>query len=132
MGLGYSNQGSSSKGLGRGRSDQSYSQHQDDSSYPEDYSLDLGGQQPKSEFLEDLRAKIQAQKKIDIRELKDHVVECSMDQYGSRFIQQKYDVTTEEEKDLIFEEILPQASSLMNDVFGNYVVQKLFEYGTDP
>ena len=88
-------------------------------------------QQPKSEFLEDLRTKIQDQKKIDIKDIKDHVVECSMDQYGSRFIQQKYDVTTEEEKDLIFTEILPLANSLMNDVFGNYVVQKLFEYGTD-
>jgi uncharacterized protein YpbB len=79
--------------------------------------------------LEDLRSKIQNGKKIEIRDIKDHVVECSMDQYGSRFIQQKYDVTTEEEKELIFSEILPEANSLMNDVFGNYVVQKLFEYG---
>lgn len=72
--------------------------------------------------MEELRAKIQNGKKIDIKDIKDHVVECSMDQYGSRFIQQKYDVTTPEEKDLIFAEILPEANSLMNDVFGNYVV----------
>jgi hypothetical protein len=44
-------------------------------------------QQAKSEFLEDLRNKIQNGKKIEIKEIKDHVVECSMDQYGSRFIQ---------------------------------------------
>jgi hypothetical protein len=88
-------------------------------------------QPPKSEFLEELRAKIQNGKKIEIRDIKDHVVECAMDQYGSRFIQQKYDVTTPEEKELILSEILPEAYNLMNDVFGNYVVQKLFEYGTD-
>lgn len=79
-------------------------------------------QPAKSEFLEELRQKIQNQKKIEIKDLKDHVVECAMDQYGSRFIQQKYDVTTPEEKELIFSEILPEAYNLMNDVFGNYVV----------
>lgn len=48
----------------------------------------------------------------------------SMDQYGSRFIQQKLETASTEEKNKIFPEILPQARSLMTDVFGNYVIQK--------
>ena len=38
-------------------------------------------------------------------------------------------MATTEEKDMIFSEIIPEALSLMKDVFGNYVIQKLFEYG---
>jgi len=49
----------------------------------------------------------------------------SSDQYGSRFIQQKLETASEEEKDMVFHEIMPQALSLMTDVFGNYVVQKV-------
>ena len=30
---------------------------------------------------------------------------------------------------IIFDEIVPLAHVLMTDVFGNYVLQKLFEYG---
>lgn len=49
-----------------------------------------------------------------------------MDQYGSRFIQQKLEIATFEEKMKIFPEIIPHALSLMTDVFGNYVIQKVF------
>lgn len=49
----------------------------------------------------------------------------SSDQYGSRFIQQKLETATAEEKNMVFEEIMPHALSLMTDVFGNYVVQKV-------
>lgn len=53
----------------------------------------------------------------------------SADQYGSRFIQQKLETATVEEKDMVFNEIMPQAFSLMTDVFGNYVIQKVtYEY----
>jgi pumilio RNA-binding family len=50
---------------------------------------------------------------------------CSADQYGSRFIQQKLETASIEEKDMVFSEIMPQALTLMTDVFGNYVVQKV-------
>jgi hypothetical protein len=51
-----------------------------------------------------------------------YVVEFSGDQHGSRFIQQKLETATSEEKQVIFDEIVPDAAlQLMQDVFGNYV-----------
>ncbi|KAI3931705.1 hypothetical protein MKW92_050438 [Papaver armeniacum] len=67
---------------------------------------------------------------FELSEIAGHVVEFSADQYGSRFIQQKLETATMEEKDMVFDEILPQAFSLMTDVFGNYVIQKFFEHGS--
>uniref|UniRef100_A0A803P127 PUM-HD domain-containing protein n=1 Tax=Cannabis sativa TaxID=3483 RepID=A0A803P127_CANSA len=67
---------------------------------------------------------------FELSEIAGHVVEFSADQYGSRFIQQKLETATTDEKNMVFEEIMPQALSLMTDVFGNYVIQKFFEHGT--
>ncbi|KAF5208305.1 Pumilio-like protein [Thalictrum thalictroides] len=67
---------------------------------------------------------------FELLEIEGHVVEFSADQYGSRFIQQKLETATSEEKNIVFQEIMPQAFSLMTDVFGNYVIQKFFEHGT--
>ncbi|KAM0829719.1 hypothetical protein ACQ4PT_066706 [Festuca glaucescens] len=63
----------------------------------------------------------------ELSEIAGHVVEFSADQYGSRFIQQKLETASIEEKDMVFSEIMPQALTLMTDVFGNYVVQKAIE-----
>ena len=57
-------------------------------------------------------------------------MEFSQDQHGSRFIQQKLERATPAEKEMVFNEILASAHSLMTDVFGNYVIQKFFEHGT--
>lgn len=65
-----------------------------------------------------------------MRDLANHIVEFSQDQHGSRFIQQKLERASANEKQLVFQEILSSAYSLMTDVFGNYVIQKFFEYGT--
>ncbi|XP_059628330.1 pumilio homolog 4 [Cornus florida] len=67
---------------------------------------------------------------FELPDIVDHVVEFSTDQYGSRFIQQKLETATAEEKTKIFPEIVPHAHALMTDVFGNYVIQKFFEHGT--
>jgi pumilio RNA-binding family len=58
------------------------------------------------------------------------VVDFCQDQNGSRFIQQRLEVGDTEEKEVVMNEVLPAVRRLRNDVFGNYVVQKLFDFGT--
>lgn len=69
-------------------------------------------------------------KKYELKSILGNMVEFSIDQHGSRFIQQKLETATEEEKIMVFEEILPRIHYLISDVFGNYVIQKFFEFGT--
>ncbi|NWS77302.1 PUM1 protein, partial [Crotophaga sulcirostris] len=47
-----------------------------------------------------------------------------------RFIQLKLERATPAERQLVFNEILQAAYQLMVDVFGNYVIQKFFEFGS--
>ncbi|KAJ3296779.1 mRNA binding protein puf3 [Rhizoclosmatium sp. JEL0117] len=68
-------------------------------------------------------------RKFELRDIVNHIVEFSGDQHGSRFIQQKLETCMPDEKQLVFDEIMPHALQLMTDVFGNYVIQKFFEYG---
>lgn len=67
---------------------------------------------------------------LQLRDLTNHIVEFSQDQHGSRFIQQKLERASTPEKQLVFSEILAASYGLMTDVFGNYVIQKFFEFGT--
>eukprot|EP01119_Soliformovum_irregulare_P003593 TRINITY_DN1429_c0_g1_i1.p1 TRINITY_DN1429_c0_g1~~TRINITY_DN1429_c0_g1_i1.p1 ORF type:complete len:819 (+),score=254.62 TRINITY_DN1429_c0_g1_i1:2889-5345(+) len=82
----------------------------------------------RSSLLEEFRNN--KNKKYELADIQGHIVEFSGDQHGSRFIQQKLENATDQEKNLVFKEILPQALVLMVDVFGNYVIQKFFEHGT--
>ncbi|KAG4302093.1 hypothetical protein PCANB_001625 [Pneumocystis canis] len=69
-------------------------------------------------------------KKYELKDIFGHIVEFSGDQHGSRFIQQTLEVASIEDKEAVFQEILPSSLQLMTDVFGNYVIQKFIEYGT--
>lgn len=66
----------------------------------------------------------------DFGDVRGQLAEISMDQHGSRLVQEKLDHCTPEERTLVFEELFPESRRLMADVFGNYVIQKLLEYGT--
>ncbi|KAJ8750858.1 hypothetical protein K2173_016039 [Erythroxylum novogranatense] len=102
--------------------------------YPPVYS---GWQGPRSEafsdpnvynFLEELKSG--KGRRFELSDISGHIVEFSADQHGSRFIQQKLENCSAEEKASVFKEVLPYSSKLMTDVFGNYVIQKFFEYGS--
>ncbi|WVQ98978.1 hypothetical protein IAU59_006110 [Kwoniella sp. CBS 9459] len=81
----------------------------------------------RSALLEDFR--LNKAKKWELRDIFGHVVEFSGDQHGSRFIQQKLTEANPEDRQKLFDEIMPNAYQLMTDVFGNYVTQKMFELG---
>ena len=83
----------------------------------------------RSNLLEEFRNN-KSNHKYDLNDLRGHIAEFSADQHGSRFIQQQLENASTEEKNMVFNEILPKCLQLMVDVFGNYVIQKFFEYGT--
>ncbi|OKP13415.1 Pumilio -like protein [Penicillium subrubescens] len=83
----------------------------------------------RSPLLEEFRANSKGNKRYELKDIYNHVVEFSGDQHGSRFIQQKLETANSDEKEQVFREIQPNSLQLMTDVFGNYVVQKLFEHG---
>lgn len=103
------------------------------------------GIQQRSTLLEEFRnSKSVHNYELDL--INDHFTEFSQDQHGSRFIQvlgfsdkmrlgdnlpyqMKLETATDTQKQMVFDEILPQALRLMTDVFGNYVIQKFFEHG---
>lgn len=80
-----------------------------------------GSSVARSRLLEDFRTNRQPH--LQLRDIVNHFVEFSMDQHGSRFIQQKLERATPQEKEMVFREILASSHTLMTDVFGNYVIQ---------
>ncbi|KAI4325191.1 hypothetical protein MLD38_030609 [Melastoma candidum] len=91
---------------------------------------ELGGfdDSKRNSFLEELKSS--NARKFELNDIAGRIVEFSVDQHGSRFIQQKLENCSPDEKAAVFREVLPHASKLMTDVFGNYVIQKFFEHGT--
>ncbi|KIW97126.1 uncharacterized protein Z519_02518 [Cladophialophora bantiana CBS 173.52] len=83
----------------------------------------------RSSLLEEFRMNSKSNRRFELKDIYNYVVEFSGDQHGSRFIQQKLETANSDEKEQIFKEIQPNLLQLMTDVFGNYVIQKMFEHG---
>jgi len=88
-----------------------------------------GGTGEMSALLEEFKNN-KLSRRFDLADIRGHALEFSMDQHGSRFIQQKLEQVEDSDKDLVFDEIIEHCRDLMTDVFGNYVIQKFFEHGT--
>ena len=83
----------------------------------------------RSALLEDFRSNSKTNKRFELKDIYNHIVEFSGDQHGSRFIQAKIETANSDEKEQVFREIQPNVLQLTTDVFGNYVIQKMFEHG---
>jgi mRNA-binding protein PUF3 len=79
--------------------------------------------------LADFKRESKTSKRWELTDIYDDVVEFAGDQHGSRFIQQKLETANSEVKEKIFKELESNSLQLMQDVFGNYVIQKFFEHG---
>ena len=69
-------------------------------------------------------------KRFELSDISGHIAEFSGDQAGSRFIQGKLESANPGDRQQFFLEVLPNARQLMTDVFGNYVIQKMFQHGS--
>jgi len=70
--------------------------------------------------------------KLTLEEIMPRLVDAAQEQDGSRFLQMRLaDGYPDEDRDRIYEAVLPAAGKLAGDVFGNFVIQKLLERGTD-
>jgi mRNA-binding protein PUF3 len=82
----------------------------------------------RSPLLDEFRSSPRS-RKWELQDIWGHIVEFCGDQHASRFIQAKLETANSDERARVFAEIEPNTIQLMKDVFGNYVMQKLFEHG---
>ena len=125
--LGYNVPSPSSDGRYGGRSE-------DSSGYARSGSHSPASRSPSSDTSSRIRALLAEHKatgrRPDMAELEGHVVDFARDAHGSRFVQFKMETATHEEKQRLVNEVCRDAVGLMQNVFGNYVIQNFFEHGT--
>ncbi|KAI0504654.1 hypothetical protein KFK09_015606 [Dendrobium nobile] len=65
----------------------------------------------------------------ELSDIIGHIVEFNANHYGSRFIQQKLEIASAKEKDMGFDEIIPNALSLLTDLNINMSLLAVLGHG---
>ncbi|KAJ9434738.1 Pumilio-like protein 2, partial [Diplonema papillatum] len=84
-----------------------------------------------SQLLEEFKRSDGSARNWDCATIRGHVPEFATDQEGSRMIQRRLEHNAATDLDIVYYELLDTALPLMTDVFGNYVIQKILEHGTE-
>lgn len=63
--------------------------------------------------------------------MKGRIVEISKDRDGSKFIQRRLRAADVSEMQIAFDEAMPAIEELWDDVYGNYILQGMLEFGTE-
>lgn len=58
------------------------------------------------------------------------IVEVAKEPDGSRFIQERLEHSLSPEVQLVFDEAVPRMKELWDDIYGNFILQKLLDVGT--
>ncbi|KAL3800465.1 hypothetical protein HJC23_011702 [Cyclotella cryptica] len=64
-------------------------------------------------------------------QFKGKIVEVAKEPDGSRFIQERLEHVLSPELQLVFDETVPRMKELWDDIYGNFILQKLLDVGTD-
>lgn len=64
-------------------------------------------------------------------QMKGRIVEISKDRDGSKFIQRRLRAADVSEMQIAFDEAMPAIEELWDDVYGNYILQGMLEFGTE-
>lgn len=67
---------------------------------------------------------------LQLSDMRGSIFSLAQDQQGSRYIQDLLEVSSPFDVQMVFDELIATAPYLINNVFGNYVVQRFLEMGT--
>eukprot|EP00514_Thraustochytrium_sp_LLF1b_P011484 CAMPEP_0184541458 /NCGR_PEP_ID=MMETSP0199_2-20130426/1382_1 /TAXON_ID=1112570 /ORGANISM="Thraustochytrium sp., Strain LLF1b" /LENGTH=1013 /DNA_ID=CAMNT_0026935179 /DNA_START=844 /DNA_END=3885 /DNA_ORIENTATION=+ len=71
-----------------------------------------------------------ASRRPGVAELRGHILEFAKDSHGSRYLQEVMAAASESEREVLLDEVENDCLSVIQDLFGNYVMQNFLEHAS--